>query len=86
MRGEFGAGISAGWIASVEPSSTRRVRRVKTERTRKATMKQFMMRNMRRARRIVAVVGGGEKGLRVGVVEVVACAFCGVEEERGEVV
>lgn len=42
MRGEFGAGISAEWMASASPSSTSSVRRVKTERTRKMTRSVLM--------------------------------------------
>ena len=53
MRGELGAGISAGWIASAAPSSTRRVRRVKTERIRNATRRQLRTMNMVRPRRMV---------------------------------
>ncbi len=59
MRGELGAGISALWIESAEPSSKRRVRRVKTERTRKRTMRVLMKRKILRARRMVGVSHGG---------------------------
>ena len=56
MRGEFGAGISALRIASAEPSSTNKVRRVKTLRTRTATMKTLMTRNAMRPRRMIWVI------------------------------
>ena len=58
-QGEFGAGISAGWIASAAPSSTRRVRRVKTERIRKMIIRRFIRRKIVRPRRMIVVVGGG---------------------------
>jgi len=58
MRGELGAGISALWIESAEPSSKRRVRRVKTERMRKRTMRVFIRRKILRARRMVGVGHG----------------------------
>ena len=61
IRGEFGAGISAGWIASAEPSSMRRVRRVKTERIRKMIIRRFIRRNTVRPRRMIVVVGGGRR-------------------------
>ena len=43
-------------MASAEPSSTRRVRRVKTERTRKIIIRALIIRKMARPRRIVIVV------------------------------
>lgn len=43
-------------MASAEPSSTRRVRRVKTERTRKIIIRELIIRKMARPRRIVVVV------------------------------
>ncbi len=53
MRVEFGAGSSERDIASAEPSSKRRVKRVKTELIRKVRMRAFIARKMTRARRIV---------------------------------
>ena len=55
MRGELGAGISAGCIASALPSSTSRVRRVKTERMRKAMRRQLTTTKMVRPRRMMEV-------------------------------
>lgn len=49
----MGAGISAEWIASASPSSTKRVRSVKTERTRKMTRRILMARKMINALRIL---------------------------------
>ena len=69
MRGEFGAGISALWMASVEPSSMRRVRRVKTLWTRKVTMRAFMKRKMARPRRMVAVACSSSANQEVEHVE-----------------
>ena len=43
-------------MASVEPSSTRRVRRVKTERIRKTIIKALIIRKMARPRRMIMVV------------------------------
>ena len=56
IKGEFGAGISAEWIASAEPSSTRSVRRVKTERIAKTIRQKVIMRKKRVGRRMVGVV------------------------------
>lgn len=74
MSGELGAGISAGWIASAAPSSTRRVRRVKTERMRKAMRRTLRIRKIVRPRRMVVVeavvgrmAGMREKGGRSGI-------------------
>lgn len=53
MRGEFGAGISALRIASADPSSTSKVRRVKTLRTRRAIMKTLMTMKTMRPRRMM---------------------------------
>ena len=43
-------------MASVEPSSTRRVRRVKTERMRKIIIRALIIRKMARPRRMIVVV------------------------------
>ena len=43
-------------MASVEPSSTRRVRRVKTERMRKMIIRALIIRKMARPRRMIMVV------------------------------
>ena len=54
--------MSAEWIASAAPSSTRRVRRVKTERIKKMTIRRFIRRKIVRPRRIIVVAGGGGGG------------------------
>ena len=64
MRGEFGAGISALWMASAEPSSTRRVRRVKTERIKNIIIKRLIIRKMVRPRRMVTAVLGADSEIR----------------------
>lgn len=56
MSGEFGAGMSALWMASAEASSTRRVRRVKTERIKKITSRRVSNRKIVRLRRMVVAV------------------------------
>ena len=43
-------------MASVEPSSTRRVRRVKTERMRKTIIRALIIRKMARPRRMIIVI------------------------------
>lgn len=53
MREEFGEGMSERRMASAEASSKRRVRRVKTERTRKAMMMKLTSRKMKTPRRMV---------------------------------
>lgn len=69
IKGELGAGISGLWMASAEPSSINRVRRVKTLRTRKAMIRRLMVRKMARPRRMIVddVVGG-----QIGVVTLLA--------------
>lgn len=71
IRGELGAGISGLWMASAEPSSIKRVRRVKTLRTRKAMMRRLTVRKMARPRRMI-VAGGGKADGRVDE-KVVGC-------------
>ena len=69
MRGELGAGISAECMASANPSSKRRVRRVKTERMRKMTIRAFIERNMMRP-------------LRMLVVRIWSCDVCSSEQRK----
>ncbi len=78
MSGELGAGISALWIVSAEPSSTRRVRSVKTERIRRTTIIRTNMRKMVRGRRMTVAVLG-----RVG--EVVSWSRVRMQWSRGVV-
>ena len=77
IRLELGDGRSERWIASADASSMRRMRRVKTLRTRKATMMQLTSMKMKTPRRILRKRRFGRAKLREDRKSKRACPISG---------